>query len=111
MGGTFALRTACLNDTLSAAAPFYGDIPEDEVLSKLKVPTLFIAGERDNWITPEKVEGLKEAAREHQLPVEVVSYDADHAFFNDRRTETYNPVAAADAWQRVLTLFRECLQD
>lgn len=110
MGGTFALRAACLNDALSAAAPFYGDIPEREVLSQLKVPTLFIAGERDNWITPEKVEGLKDAAREHDLPVEVVSYDADHAFFNDTRAEVYNPEAAADAWQRVLKLFSETLR-
>ena len=110
MGGTFALRAACLNETLAAAAPFYGDIPETEVLTQLKVPTLFIAGERDNWITPEKVEGLKEAAREHGLPVEVVSYDADHAFFNDTRPEVYNPTASADAWQRVLKLFGETLR-
>jgi carboxymethylenebutenolidase len=107
MGGTFALRAACLNATLSASAPFYGDIPEAEVLSQLKVPTLFIAGERDNWITPERVEGLKNAAREYDLPIEAVSYDADHAFFNDTRPEVYNAEAAADAWQRVLKLFGE----
>jgi carboxymethylenebutenolidase len=105
MGGTFALRAACLNDALSASAPFYGDIPEREVLAQLKAPTLFIAGARDNWINPEKVEGLKDAAREHDLPIEVVSYDADHAFFNDTRKEVYNPAAAQDAWRRVLALF------
>jgi carboxymethylenebutenolidase len=110
MGGTYALRAACLNDTLAASAPFYGDTPEDEVLAQLKVPTLFIAGAHDNWITPEKVEGLKNAAREHALPVEVVSYDADHAFFNDKRTEVYDAEAAADAWQRVLALFGRCLR-
>ena len=110
MGGTFALRAACLNDALSASAAFYGDIPADETLARLKVPTLFIAGARDNWITPEKVEGLKEAARTHGLPVEVVSYDADHAFFNDTRPEVYHPEAAADAWQRVLTFFSETLR-
>jgi carboxymethylenebutenolidase len=109
MGGTFALRAACEIDALGAAAPFYGDIPDDATLSRLKVPTLFIAGARDNWITPEKVEGLKEAARKFNLPVEVVSYDADHAFFNDTRPEVYNAEAAADAWQRVLKLFRERL--
>ncbi|MGA9997174.1 MAG: dienelactone hydrolase family protein [Pyrinomonadaceae bacterium] len=110
MGGTFALRAACLIETLGAAAPFYGDIPEDDVLARLKVPTLFIAGARDNWINPEKVEGLKEAARKYDLPVEAVSYDADHAFFNDTRPEVYDPEAAADAWQRVLKLFRERLK-
>jgi carboxymethylenebutenolidase len=109
MGGIYALRVACLNDTLAAAAPFYGDTPEDETLAQLKVPTLFIAGARDNWITPEKVEGLKDAARRYELPLEVVSYDADHAFFNDTRPEVYDPEAAADAWQRVLKLFNETL--
>ncbi|HEY0004209.1 MAG TPA: dienelactone hydrolase family protein [Pyrinomonadaceae bacterium] len=109
MGGTFALRAACEIETLGAAAPFYGDIPDEEVLSRLRVPTLFIAGARDNWITPEKVRGLSDAAQKHNLPVEVVSYDADHAFFNDTRPEVYNPEAAADAWRRVLAHFREYL--
>jgi carboxymethylenebutenolidase len=110
MGGTFALRAACEIDTLAAAAPFYGDIPEEQTLAKLKVPTLFIAGARDAWINPEKVNELKEAAHKYNLPVEVVSYDADHAFFNDTRPEVYNPEAAADAWRRVLNFFRERLQ-
>jgi len=110
MGGTFALRAACEIETLRAAAPFYGDIPDEATLARLKVPTLFIAGERDNWITPEKVDSLKEAARKYDLPVEVVSYDADHAFFNDTRPEVYNADAAADAWRRVLAFFRERLQ-
>ena len=110
MGGTFALRAACEIATLNAAAPFYGDIPDEATLSKLKVPTLFIAGARDNWITPEKVNELKEAAHKYNLPIAVVSYDADHAFFNDTRPEVYNAEAAADAWQRVLNLFDERLQ-
>lgn len=107
MGGTFALRAACEISELAAAAPFYGDIPEEKVLIKLKVPTLFIAGTRDNWITPEKVEVLKKAAVEYSLPLEVVSYDADHAFFNDTRPEVYDANAARDAWQRVLAHFRK----
>ena len=107
MGGTFALRAACEIAELKAAAPFYGDIPEDDVLKKLRVPTLFIAGSRDAWITPEKVNGLREVAKKHDLPVEAVSYDADHAFFNDTRTEVYNVEAASDAWQRVLEHFKK----
>lgn len=111
MGGTFALRAACEMPELKAAAPFYGDIPEANVLQKLKVPTLFIAGERDAWINPEKVNYLKEIAKKYNLPVEVVSYDADHAFFNDTRPQVYDEQAAADAWRRVLEHFRKHLGD
>ena len=107
MGGTFALRAACEIPDLKAAAPFYGDIPEEAVLKKLKAPTLFIAGKRDTWINEAKVNGLKEVATKHALPVEVVSYDADHAFFNDTRPEVYDPEAAKDAWRRVLEHFKK----
>jgi carboxymethylenebutenolidase len=109
MGGTFALRAACEMEELAAAAVFYGDIPEEDILANLTVPTLFIAGSRDKWITPEKVAALKEAAQKHDLPLEVVSYDADHAFFNDTRPEVYDAKAAIDAWRRVLELFRKHL--
>lgn len=111
MGGTFALRAACEISELAAAAPFYGDIPEPKVLAKLKVPTIFFGGKRDNWINPEKVEVLKKAAQEYGLPLEVVSYDADHGFFNDTRPEVYDANAARDAWQRLLAHFRKYLSE
>jgi carboxymethylenebutenolidase len=110
MGGTFALRAACEISEMKAAAPFYGDIPEEEVLKELRVPTLFIAGKRDAWINPEKVNGLKAAAAKYKLPLEVIGYDADHAFFNDTRPEVYNAEAAADAWRRVQKHFRKHLK-
>ena len=106
MGGTFALRAACEMAELKAAAPFYGDIPAEDILKNLKVPALFIAGERDAWINEAKVNTLKELAKKYNLPVEVVSYDADHAFFNDTRPQVYNEEAAKDAWRRVLEHFR-----
>ncbi len=109
MGGIYALRAACEIPELSAAAPFYGDIPPDEVLQKLTVPTLFIAGKRDAWINPAKVKVLEDAARKYDLPLQVISYDADHAFFNDTRPEVYDAEAAADAWRRVLDLFSKQL--
>jgi len=109
MGGTFAMRAACEIPELKAAAPFYGDIPEEAVLVKLRVPTLFVAGKYDAWINPEKVNTLKEIAARHNLPLAVLSYDADHAFFNDTRPQVYNAEAAADAWRRVLEHFREHL--
>ena len=79
-------------------------------MKNLKVPTLFIAGKRDAWINQEKVNGLKELAAKYNLPVEVITYDADHAFFNNTRPEVYNAGAAADAWRRVQEHFRKHLK-
>lgn len=110
MGGTFALRAACEIDEIAAAAAFYGDIPEEKVLTKLKAPAFFFAGARDAWINSAKVALLKDAARMFSLPLEVVVYDADHAFFNDTRPEVYDPNAAADAWRRTLEHFRKHLK-
>ncbi|HEY6046264.1 MAG TPA: alpha/beta family hydrolase, partial [Pyrinomonadaceae bacterium] len=109
MGGTFAFQAACEIPELKAAAPFYADMPAENVLKNLTVPTLFIAGQRDAWINQEKVNGLKEMAGKYDLPVEVVSYDADHAFFNDTRPAVYDAEAAKDAWQRVQEHFRNCI--
>jgi len=105
MGGTYALRAACELDGISAAAPFYGDVPEEDVLSKLRVPTIFISGIKDAWINTEKVAALEDAAEKYELPIHSVKYDADHAFFNNTRPEVYNDVAARDAWALVVGFF------
>ncbi len=109
MGGTFALRAACELEGISAAAPFYGDIPEEDVLSKLTTPTIFISGTKDAWISPEKVAYLEDAAERYELPVQTVKYEADHAFFNNTRPEVYDKEAADDAWARVVAFFNDKL--
>lgn len=109
MGGTFSLRAACVLEGLSAAAPFYGDIPEEEVLKNLKVPTIFISGTKDAWINAEKVGYLVEMTEKYELPVTSVKYEADHAFFNDTRPEVYDAEAAKDAWALVTGFFKDKL--
>lgn len=109
MGGTYALRAACELEGISAAAPFYGDIPEEDVLKKLQTPTIFISATQDAWINPEKVATLEDAAERYELPVTSVKYDADHAFFNDTRPEVYNETAARDAWALVTGFFNDKL--
>ena len=109
MGGTYALRAACELEGISAAAPFYGDIPEEEILQKLTVPTVFISGTKDQWINTKKVSGLEDAAERYELPVESLKYEADHAFFNDTRPEVYDEDAAHDAWAKVIQHFKDNL--
>ena len=109
MGGTFALRAACELEGISAAAPFYGDIPDDDVLQKLTTPTIFVSGKRDAWINTEKIAKLEDAVERFELPLTSVKYDADHAFFNNTRPEVYDETAARDAWALVTGFFRDKL--
>ncbi len=109
MGGTFALRAACVLEGFSAAAPFYGDIPAEEILEKLRTPTIFISAINDGWINTEKVAALEEAAEKFELPIHSVKYEADHAFFNDTRPEVYDETAARDAWALVTGFFNDRL--
>ena len=109
MGGTYALRAACELEGISAAAPFYGDIPPEDVLQNLKTPTIFISGTKDAWINPEKVAELETAAEKYELPIHSVKYEADHAFFNNTRPEVYNETAARDAWALVVGFFNDKL--
>lgn len=109
MGGTFALRAACELDGLSAAVPFYGDIPDEAVLKELRVPTTFVSGTRDQWINTGKVAQLEEIVERYELPLVSVKYDADHAFFNDTRPEVYDATAASDAWALAVGFFNDKL--
>lgn len=110
MGGVFTLLTAC-NFIVDAAVPFYG-IPSDlACLANLSCPVLFFGGEKDQWITVEKMNHLREALQQAGKDGEVKIYaGADHAFFNDTRPEVYSAADAADAWQRMLAFFRQHLQ-
>jgi carboxymethylenebutenolidase len=109
MGGTFALQAACKLEGLRAAAPFYGDIPEEFDLKGLKCPVIFVSGTKDQWINPKKVGELERIAKENYLPVESVKYEADHAFFNNTRPEVYDEAAAKDAWTKVISFFNRNL--
>lgn len=109
MGGTYALRAACEIEGISAAAPFYGDIPAEDVLQNLKIPVIFISGTKDEWINTEKVSKLESAAAKYNLSVDSVKYDSDHAFFNNTRPEVYDENAAKDAWQKVIGFFNKKL--
>jgi carboxymethylenebutenolidase len=110
MGGTFALRAACELENIGAAAPFYGDIPDEFTLKDLKCPVIFVSGTKDQWINPEKVGEMERIAGENFLPIESLKYDADHAFFNNTRPEVYDETAAKDAWTKVIAFFNKNLE-
>jgi carboxymethylenebutenolidase len=111
MGGSYALALPCANHEIKAAAPFYGEIPSDEDLQKLKCPIFYVYGENDGWIQRHDVDRLALALRKFNQPGEVRVYSGcSHGFFNDTRADVYSDQNAHDAWTRVLKLFEQNLK-
>jgi carboxymethylenebutenolidase len=111
MGGGLALTLACDTPLIKAVAPFYGVNPNpiDRVQS-IAGPVFAIYAEHDDWASPSAREALQAALTKHGKTFEVKVYPGtEHAFFNDTRPEVYKAAAAADAWGRVLSLFRASL--
>lgn len=111
MGGGLTWHAAAKLTHVGAAVPFYGGGPEmtDEEVARIGGPVLAIFGELDQGVSPEVAR--KRAAQMDRAGIkhETVIYPgAQHAFFNDTRA-AYNPETAADAWQRMLDLFRKTL--
>ena len=112
MGGALAQYAATFDaQNVGAAVSFYGGFkkvsPEWE---KLEAPVLLIYGENDKGVPPENGRELEQKLKALGKNVEVVVYpNADHAFFNDTRPAVHNPEASADAWRRMIDLFRRSL--
>lgn len=86
---------------LVAATPFYGPFPDGGDLSGAKAAVLAVYGALDTRVDasrPAAEAALDKAGLPHQS---FVADNADHAFFNDTGPR-YAPVAAAEAWRRVL---------
>ena len=106
MGGSYALAMACESKEISAAAPFYGEIPSDDQLENLACPLFYAYGENDGWIQRKDVDRLAADLKRFDKGGEVKVYaGCSHGFFNDTRADVYRPKEAADAWQRTLRLF------
>jgi carboxymethylenebutenolidase len=111
MGGALAQYAATQDaEHVGAAVSFYGGFkkvaPEWE---NLEAAILLIYGENDKGVPPEHGRELHAKLQKLGKDAELVIYpDADHAFFNDVRPN-YKPDAAADAWRRMIDLFRRHL--
>jgi carboxymethylenebutenolidase len=77
-----------------------------ERTSEISGRVLMLYGLRDDIIPNEQAEAVEAALVQAGVRHEVVRYDAGHGFFCDVR-ESFDPIAAADAWERLLGLLRE----
>lgn len=111
MGGSFALLLPCKTKEIKAAAPYYGEVPDEATLRGLACPVLYIYGDADFWITRDDVRRLEEGLKKLGKPGEVKIYPgAPHGFFNDTRKDVYRVAEADDAWRRTLDFFAKHLK-
>src|SRR4051794_22798740 len=108
MGGALSLFAASKNPEVGACVVFYGGHPKVQPdLPNLQAPVLGIWAGKDGFVNAEVVNALDRQLTSLGKRHEFHTYpNADHAFFNDTRTEVYDPAASADAWQKTIDFFR-----
>ena len=117
-GGHVAYLAATLKDTV-ATASFYGAGIPDTTFGAgsptiTRTPeitgTLYaFFGSEDASIPPQAVNRIEAALKQSNIDHQIFRYEgADHGFFCDQR-DSYNPDAAADAWEKVKALFAQKL--
>ncbi len=83
----------------------------DHFVTVIKVPVLFLAGERDsyhNCCAIGTARALAAAAKSHDVPLELVTYpNADHDFVVQGKY--YDSRSAADGWQRQASRLKQAL--
>jgi len=111
MGGTLAIRFACHRRRLRTAVSFYGNmVTPPELLKDLGCPLLYHQPGRDDRVSPQEVEQLRQLGKEFGKQVEILGYpDAPHAFMNETRKENYRPDAAASAWSATADFLKKHL--
>ncbi len=105
MGGGFGLQTAVVRDDLRALVVFYGLPPESELmpaeLRTMECPVLGLFAAKDTETPVARVEQVRQTLDALKRGDEIVVYpDVERGFLDDTR-DTFHPVAATDAWNRM----------
>ncbi len=97
-GGGQSLQAALQYPELVAASVVYYGPPVDDVgrLHRLEGPVLGVFGERDRWITPQRVEAFASAMAQAGRTLELHNFAAGHAFANPS-SDNYDNVTAREA--------------
>lgn len=114
MGGGLTLTLACQRpDAVAAAAPYYGVIPWPDAQpewSALQAKVVGEYAEHDDFANPEATRALEAQLRELGKDATMhIHAGTQHAFFNDERPDVFDEAAAATAFARTISLFRETL--
>ena len=104
LGGRISYQAAKWADDLDvdAVVAFYGSFASE--LGELRCPALLLFAERDEHISAEDIATMTA----HHADDVVLYPDNGHAFMRDG-SDSFEPVAAADGWARLLDFFHEHL--
>jgi carboxymethylenebutenolidase len=107
MGGGYALQLAVTAKGMKVASAFYGAAPKPLEAFARSCPIVGSYPEKD--ITAQGARELDAVLENNDIPHDIKFYpNTRHSFFNHPRS-TFEVEASKDAWQRMLSFFREHL--
>ncbi len=110
-GGGWSFKTAVQGGkNINACVMYYG-MPDmaPTALAAVKAPVLFVHPTKDRWITAKVAQDFKVAMGKLKKSVEVLHYDADHAFANPSNPQ-YDAKNANDALAKTLAFYKKHLK-
>ena len=109
-GGAMTNQVAVNAPELKAAVPYYGSVPTDEDVPKIKAAVMAHYAENDQRINA-GIEGFREAMKKAGIEHQIFMYPGTgHAFNNDTNPGRYNEEAAKLAWERTVNFFKDKLK-
>ena len=109
-GGGVTNQVAVHSPELKAAVPYYGTVPADEDVPKIKASMLCHYGGEDARINA-GIPGFEAALKKAGIDYQIHIYEgAQHAFNNDTNPGRYHKEAAELAWKRTVAFFKDKLQ-
>ncbi len=108
MGGGWSLQAALMAEEKNYGCVVYYGMPEKDTarLATLSAPVLGIFARRDAWITPALVQEFKSNMQVSGKELELLQYDAEHAFANPSNP-AYDKVKAAEAMLKSVAFIRK----
>ena len=77
-----------------------------ELASFIRAPVLYHQALKDEWVNDADVDAFEAVLVKQRTPFQRFRYDALHGFFAYNRDPTFNPAAAALAWERTVPFLR-----
>ena len=91
LGGAVTIIGAAHVPELAAGVVFYGIPPEQAAKpADVKIPLQAHFANKDDWCTPELVNGFEQAMKAAGKSLELFRYDAEHAFVNEQRQAVHD---------------------